>query len=132
MKMQRKYWLILAGAVALTIGGTGVAIAQASSVAQAMASGSVGEQADGYLGVKGSVSAAVKAEVDSINIKRRAAYTDLAAKRGVTVSDMAAATGCKTLSSRVQTGQSYRLSDGSWHVKGAGPITLPDYCATAG
>ncbi|MCF8706585.1 YdbL family protein [Rhizorhapis sp. SPR117] len=130
--MQRKYWLILAGAVALTIGGTGVAIAQASSVAQAMASGSVGEQADGYLGVKGSVSAAVKAEVDSINIKRRAAYTDLAAKRGVTVSDMAAATGCKTLSSRVQTGQSYRLSDGSWHVKGAGPITLPDYCATAG
>src|SRR3546814_6510524 len=62
--------------------------------------------ADGYLGVKGSVAAAVKAEVDSINIKRRAAYTDLAAKRGVTVADMAAATGCKTLSSRVQTGQS--------------------------
>jgi hypothetical protein len=132
MKMQRKYWLILAGAAALTIGGTGVAIAQASSVTQAMASGSVGEQADGYLGVKGTVSAAVKAEVDSINIKRRAAYTDLAAKRGVTVSDVAAATGCKTLSSRVQTGQSYRLNDGSWHVKGAGPITLPDYCATAG
>src|SRR3546814_17259874 len=60
------------------------------------------------------------AEVDSINIKRRAAYTDLAAKRGVTVADMAAATGCKTLSSRVQTGQSYRLNDGSWHVKGSG------------
>src|SRR3546814_4861683 len=105
-------------------------MAQFSAVAQAMAAGTVGEQADGYLGVKGSVAAAVKAEVDSINIKRRAAYTDLAAKRGVTVADMAAATGCKTLSSRVQTGQSYRLNDGSWHVKGSGAIALPDYCAT--
>lgn len=132
MKTGLTYSLILAGAVALGLGVAGLASAQSSVVAQAMASGSVGEQADGYLGIKGQVSADVKAEVDSINIKRRAAYTDLAAKRGVTVQDMAAATGCKTLSSRVQSGQSYRLTDGSWHVKGADPIKLPDYCATAG
>jgi uncharacterized protein len=133
MKTDKKFFLMLAGVAALTAGAwAGMAMAQSSVVAQAIAQGVVGEQADGYLGVKGSVSAAVKAEVDSINIKRRAAYTDLAAKRGVTVADMAAATGCKTLSGRVQTGQAYRLPDGSWHVKGAGPIALPDYCATAG
>src|SRR3546814_18857662 len=100
---------MMAGAWALAVGVAGTAMAQSSAVAQAMAAGTVGEQADGYLSVKGSVAAAVKAEVDSINIKRRAAYTDLAAKRGVTVYDMAAATGAKTLSSLVQAGQSSRL-----------------------
>lgn len=136
MKTDKKHMLMLAGALVLVAGAaaawSGSAVAQSSVVAQAIANGTVGEQADGYLGIKGSVPAAVKAEVDSINIKRRAAYTDLAAKRGVTVADMAAATGCKTLSSRVQTGQAYRLNDGSWHVKGTDPIRLPDYCATAG
>ena len=133
MKTDKKFLLMLAGAAVLAGGlWAGAAMAQSSVVTQAMAQGAVGEQADGYLGINGSVSAAVKAEVDSINIKRRAAYTDLAAKRGVTVADMAAATGCKTLSTRVQTGQSYRMPDGSWHVKGAGPITLPDYCAATG
>lgn len=136
MKTDKKHLLMLAGAVVLVSGlafaWTGSASAQSSIVAQAMANGTVGEQADGYLGIKGSVPANVKAEVDSINIKRRAAYTDLAAKRGVTVADVAAATGCKTLSSRVQSGQAYRLNDGSWQVKGSAPIALPNYCATAG
>src|SRR3546814_11056327 len=97
-----------------------------------MAAGTVGEQADGYLGVKGSVAAAVKAEVDSINIKRRAAYTDLAAKRGVTVADMADATGRKTLSSRVQPAQSHPLNGGTSHVEGAGEYPHPPHCPPSG
>src|SRR3546814_17482836 len=96
MKMKRNHMFMMAGALALAVGVAGTAMAQSSAVAQAMAAGTVGEQADGYLGVKGSVAAAVKAEVDSINIKRRAAYTQLAAKRGVTVSDSAPAPGGKT------------------------------------
>src|SRR3546814_3021112 len=87
MKMKRNHMFMMAGALALAVGVAGTAMAQSSAVAQAMAAGTVGEQADGYLGVKGPVAAAVKAEVDSINIKRRAAYTDLAAKRGVTRSE---------------------------------------------
>ena len=98
----------------------------------ALSAGTVGEQADGYLGIAGSVSDAVRQEVESINIKRRAAYTDLAGKRGVTVQDVAAATGCQTLSSRVKPGQVYRIGAGAWQTKGAGPIALPGYCATAG
>ena len=112
--------------------GTGPARAQSGAVAAAMAEGAVGEQADGYLGIAGSVSAAVRSEVESINIKRRAAYTDLAGKRGVTVQDVAAATGCQTLSNRVKQGQVYRVGAGPWQTKGAGAISLPTYCATAG
>lgn len=108
------------------------AYAQGGAVAAAIAEGSVGEQSDGYLGIRGSVSDDVRSGVDAINIKRRAAYTDLAAKRGVTVSDVAAATGCQTLSSRVKSGQAYRIGTGAWQVKGSAPIALPDYCATAG
>lgn len=133
--MTRKILMIAAGAaVALATGlvMTAPARAQSSAVAAAMADGSVGEQADGYLGIAGSVSAAVRSEVESINIKRRAAYTDLAGKRGVTVQDVAAATGCQTLSNRVKQGQAYRIGAGPWQTKGAAPISLPSYCATAG
>ncbi|MGK2909398.1 MAG: YdbL family protein [Sphingobium sp.] len=133
--MTRKFLMLAAGAaVVLTTGLvlTAPASAQSGAVAQAMASGSVGEQSDGYLGISGSVSADVRAEVESINIKRRAVYTDLAGKRGVTVADVAAATGCQTLANRVKSGQAYRIGSGAWQTKGAGAIALPDYCATAG
>jgi len=130
--MNRKL-ILIAAAAALGL-GTAVAVsAQSGAVSAALANGSVGEQADGYLGFRSAPSAALRAEVEAINIKRRAAYTDLAAKRGVTVSDMAAATGCKTLASRVGPGQAYLLNDGVWRVReGTQPIPLPDYCATAG
>ena len=73
----------------------------------------------------------MRAEVEAINIKRRAAYTDLAQKRGVTVADMAAATGCQTLANRVKPGQVYRIGSGAWQTKGGAPIALPSYCANA-
>jgi uncharacterized protein len=133
--MTRKLLMIAAGAAVVLATGlvaTGPARAQSGAVAAAMAEGAVGEQADGYLGIAGSVSAAVRSEVESINIKRRAAYTDLAGKRGVTVQDVAAATGCQTLSNRVKQGQVYRVGAGPWQTKGAGAISLPTYCATGG
>ena len=111
--------------------GAAPAVAQDAVVSAAKAAGTVGEQSDGYLGINGAVSGEVRAAVDALNIKRRAAYTDLAAKRGVTVQDMAAVTGCQTLASRVSQGQVYRIGSGGWQTKGAGPIALPDYCATS-
>lgn len=107
------------------------ALAQDAVVSGAKAAGTVGEQADGYLGIKGAVSGDVKAAVDALNIKRRAAYTDLAGKRGATVAEAAAVTGCQTLATRVSQGQIYKIGAGDWQTKGAGPITLPDYCAGA-
>jgi uncharacterized protein len=105
------------------------ASAQTGPVATAVAAGQVGEQADGYLGVRGTVAANVRAEVQAINIKRREAYTTLAGQRGVTVRDVAAAVGCTTLKTRVATGQAYMLPDGIWRVReGATAIELPAYC----
>ena len=116
-------------AIAILAGlGAQPALAQDNVISAAKAAGAVGEQADGYLGTKGAVGADIRAAVDALNIKRRAAYTDLAAKRNVTVQDVAASTGCQTLS-RVQAGQIYRIGSGDWQVKGAGAIALPDYCA---
>ncbi len=118
----------ISAAVLLVIAGS--ASAQGSEVVAAMAAGQVGEQADGFMGVRGSVSDAIRAEVEAINIKRRAAYTDLAGQRGVTVKDVAAAVGCTTLKTRVGAGQAYQLRDGVWRVRqGAAPIPLPDYCS---
>jgi len=115
------------------IAGLGTpALAQDNVISAAKAAGTVGEQSDGYLGIKGSVGADVRAAVDALNIKRRAAYTDLAAKRNVTVQEVAASTGCQTLSSRVQAGQIYKIGAGDWQVKGAGAIALPAYCAGSG
>ena len=128
---QRNRLLTALTAGALVLGLAGVAYAQAagSLVSSALAEGAVGEQADGYLGIKGTASGGLRDEVDAINIKRRAAYTQLAAQRGVTVKDVAATVGCQTLATRVQPGRAYQLPDGVWRVKSAAPITLPAYCA---
>ena len=123
---------IIAGiaAGALLLAGAGLAIAQSAGlVSEALADGSVGEQADGYLGIRGSASSELRAEVDAINIKRRAAYTQRAAQKGATVKEVAAAVGCETLATRVANGRAYLLPDGVWRVKGATPISLPTYCA---
>ena len=114
---------------AALLGVAGVALAQTGAVAAAIDAGKVGEQADGYLGVRGGVAPAIDDEVDAINIKRRKAYTDLAGQRGVTVQDVAATVGCTTLRTRVAAGKAYRLRDGVWRVReGGAPIALPDYC----
>ncbi len=132
--MTRMIAMIATGAAIALVASLAMTVparAQSGAVTAAISAGTVGEQADGYLGIAGSVGADVRAEVESINIKRRAAYTDLAGKRGVTVQDVAAATGCQTLSSRVKQGQVYRIGAGPWQTKGAGAISLPPYCATA-
>src|SRR6476659_5299448 len=96
--MNRRTKLILAATLgaALMVGGAGAAYAfQADAAAELRASGQAGEQADGYLGLVGSGSGAQRQQVDGINIKRRAYYTDLAAKRGAKIEEVAATTACE-------------------------------------
>jgi uncharacterized protein len=130
--MYSRKTIAAVAAGALIAGIAGIALAQVAPtlVSAALAEGTVGEQADGYMGFKGTPSAALRAEVDAINIKRRAAFTSLAAQRGVTVKDVAATVGCETLEKRVGTGRAYMLPDGVWRVKGAEPIKLPAYCVS--
>lgn len=118
--------MIVAGlGIAALVAGT--AIAQGDESAALRASGVVGEQADGYLGVVGSASGAVRDQVNAINIKRRAFYTDIARTRGVTIQEMAVATACGLFKNKVQPGQFYQLPDGVWR-KREGAIELPTYC----
>lgn len=123
---MKKIATIMAGAALFGLAGLAVA-QEAPAVAQAKAAGVVGEQLDGYLGFAKSPSPDVKAAVDAINIKRRAIYTDIAAKQNATVQEVATARGCEQLATRVRQGEAYGIN-GAWAVKGAGPITLPAVC----
>ncbi|HEX8446893.1 MAG TPA: YdbL family protein [Sphingomonas sp.] len=128
--MERRTKMLIAGGLMLAaLGGAGVAMAQGDDgvVAAARASGDVGEQADGYLGFVTAPSPAVKGAVDAVNIKRRAIYTEIAAKQNATVQEVATARGCDQLAKRVAPGQKYRVG-GAWETRGAGPIPLPAVC----
>jgi uncharacterized protein len=132
--MSRRVKLILAAGIGLAalVGGAGLAYAmvQADGSASLRASGQVGEQANGYLGVVGNAPAALRAQVDAINIKRRAYYTEVAAKRGAKIEEVGAATACEIFASRVLPGQYFRLADGVWRQReGASPVPRPSYCA---
>ncbi len=129
--MNRRTKLILAAVigVAAVVGGAGVAYAMQDASGQLRASGQAGEQADGYLGIVGSPSADLRAQVDAVNIKRRAYYTDLAAKRGAKIEEVAATTACELFRTKVGAGQYYRGTDGTWRQRDAGtPVPLPGYC----
>ena len=132
--MTRRMKLMVAAGFGLAVlaGGTAYAMAMQggdAAAAQLRASGLVGEQADGYLGLVGSAWAEVRAQVDSINIQRRAYYTDLASRRGATIEEVAAATACQIFASRVGPNQYYRLPDGVWRRRnGSEPVPRPSHC----
>ena len=101
----------------------------ADVAASLRATGQVGERFDGYLGLVGNAPASVRAEMDAVNIKRRAFYTDLAAKRGAKLEEVAATAACRILATRVQPGQYYQLQDGVWRQRdGDTPVARPTYC----
>ncbi len=94
--------------------------ARASSKAvvdQAKAAGTVGEQADGYLGlVSGSVSAEVRAAVNDINIQRKQAYTNMARQKGESVDNVAKVFAIEIIG-RVPSGQMVKDASGNWQRK---------------
>jgi len=129
MTRRTKFLLSLGAAVVATVGSVGAAYAlQADTSGQLRASGQAGEQADGYMGVVGNAGGDVRAQVEAINIQRRARYTELAQKRGVKIEEAAASTACEILKTRVQPGQYYRLADGVWRKRDNTPVPLPSYC----
>ena len=96
----------------------------------ARSAGQVGERFDGYLGYAlVQPSAQARTQTEAINIRRRALYSDLAQRRGVSPQEVSITAGC-TLLARVAVGESYMLSDGQWRRRASGqPAPVPDYCA---
>ena len=98
------------------------------AIRAAKAAGQVGERYDGFLGYASFSPAAVRREVDAVNIRRRAHYARLAATRGVSPQEVGITAGCMTLRS-VQVGEPYLLADNAWRRRAAGQSApVPDYC----
>lgn len=129
--MTRRIKLLIAAGLGIAmVAGTSAYAMQADAAGQLRASGQVGEQADGYLGlVGGNAPADVRAQMEQVNIQRRAAYTQLATQRGATIEEVAAATACQLFAGRVGPGQYYRLPDGVWRRRnGSEPVPRPSHC----
>lgn len=109
-----------AGSLALTVSSHDTAYAQSakSLVDAAKASGEVGEQIDGYLGIVSgkSPSAAVRRAVQEINIGRKSVYTDRARQENVTVEAMAASIGIKQIQ-KARSGETVMDASGQWITK---------------
>lgn len=118
--MIRKTMTVLALGLAMTTAGANLAMAQSAAakaeVDAAKAAGTVGEQADGYLGIVAGGDSALRASVAEINTGRAAAYKDIAAKTGVT-QDAAGQATAKQLYSRLAPGQYWKPLDGGWVKK---------------
>ena len=116
MKTSSKI-LIVATGLALA-GLSSAAFAQRDPAYQAARSaGQVGEQPDGYLGITGAATPELRALVNSINIQRKAKYTQSAAA-GATVEQMAFTSGCNLILKTVP-GEKYQTPTGEWKTRTA-------------
>ena len=87
-----------------------------AAVDAAKVAGTVGEQADGYLGIVSSADATTTAAVNDINAGRRSVYSQTAAKSGVTPDAAGQATGAQLIA-KTPPGQYIKPLGGSWTKK---------------
>ena len=119
--------------IRLLAAALGVLAAQAGAqsspaIVAAKAAGQVGERYDGFLGYAAAPGGALRAQVESINIRRRALYTNLAAQRGASRAEVGITAGCELLAT-VGVGQAYLLGDNVWRRRGTSEAApVPDYC----
>jgi uncharacterized protein YdbL (DUF1318 family) len=118
---MRRLLLIAALALAAPVAG------QTPAIDAARAAGIIGERYDGYIGVAGAASAAVRSQVARINIQRRSLYSRLASSKGASPQEVGITAGCQLLA-RVHVGESYMLADGTWRRRSAEAPIVPDYC----
>jgi uncharacterized protein len=124
---MKRLWLVLAGIAAIALAVPAAAQTSATVVA-AKTAGLIGERYDGYIGYVAVPARGLRREVDAVNIRRRAAYSNLAARRGVTPQDVGITAGCVILR-RVAVCESYMLGDNRWRRRESGqPAPVPDYC----
>ncbi len=124
-----RYAKWMAGGVALAMLATaGAAYAQRDPAYEsARQAGIIGEMPDGYLGFVVTPTPEVRAMVDDINIKRKAAYTKRAAATNSTVEQFAFTTGCNLIA-KTAPGEKYQSPDGVWRTRGSEPPIRDSRC----
>jgi uncharacterized protein YdbL (DUF1318 family) len=101
------------------------AVAQIPAINAARAAGIAGER---YDGIAAPASPIVRNQVATINIRRRALYSRLAASKGVSPQEVGITAGCQLLA-RVAVGEVYLWTDGKWRRRAPGQRPpAPDYC----
>ena len=115
--MIRKTMTVLA--LAASLGAVALPVLAQSAAAKAAvdagkASGTVGEQADGFLGVVSGGDAALRAAVAEINAGRAAVYREAAAKSGATAEAAGASAFTTVISGRIKAGEYYKTAAGAW------------------
>lgn len=113
----RKFFVMGAAVVALGV-AAGAAFAQTpvqkSLIDAAKVEGVVGEQADGYLGIRTSADPALQTAVTVTNNARRQVYAASAREVGTSTEVAAARMFESQLLPRIATGQWYRNASGQW------------------
>ncbi len=86
--------------------------ALAITLAEAKAAGQVGEMPDGYIGVVES-GPGVQDLVDSVNVRRRAHYQEIADKEGISVAAVEQRAGIRLIE-RAAPGEYVMDASGAW------------------
>lgn len=125
--MMNKTTNFLLAAVALGLVAAPAQAQRDPAYAAARAAGQVGEKMDGYLGIVGAATPALRAMVDDINIRRRAVYAERAQAEGATLEEYAFTAGCLAIQRTVE-GEMYQAPNGSWVARGSGPAQRDPRC----
>ena len=110
----------VSAAVAATLLASPASAQRDHAYAAARANGTVGEQIDGYLGIVGDETPALRDLVNDINIKRRAVYTQRAQSNQATLEAYATTAGCQAIA-RTVPGEKYQAPDGTWRTRTSAP-----------
>ena len=100
---------------------------ETAAIVQARRAGLIGERYDGYLGIVRAAPPVLRRQVAAINIRRRALYSDLGARRGATPEEVGVTAAC-TLLRRIAVGEYYFSAQGGWRRYVPGQSPVPSYC----
>jgi len=118
MMHRRTFILSVVGAAVLASAAQADVAQSKALVDAAKAAGTVGEQADGFLGfVKPAGDAALKAAVDEINAGRAQLYREAAARNNVTPAAAGGSAFQTVITSKLRPGDYYRPEGGAWTRK---------------
>jgi uncharacterized protein YdbL (DUF1318 family) len=123
---MRKLLLLAAGIAGLVM-PVSVAAQDPAMILAARRAGQIGERYDGYVGYVITPSAALRRQVDAVNIRRRSLYSGLAARKGVSPEEVGVTAACSLLR-RIGVGEFYLSGQGGWQRYAPGRSPVPSYC----